>query len=81
MNTSGRLLVLSILAVVLIAPPAYPQQKTSLDTVDVDVLRLGSQLKDLQTASEQKNAELKGLIEQMTARFTALDNKIGRAHV
>ena len=83
MNTSGRWLLVSILAVVLVAPPAHsrPQsQKDQLNTVMTDLIALKESVAALQRSSDQKSAELKGLFEQIMARLGAVDTLNSSVH-
>jgi tol-pal system protein YbgF len=79
MNTSGRLLVASILAVALIAPPAYPQnrnEKQILTDLERDLLDLKSAFGDMRDNTTAKNAEMKELLQQILGRFTTIDASV-----
>lgn len=77
MNSSGRLLVASVLAVVLMAPPAYPQGTNErIQTLNTDVLNLASAFKEMRDNQIAKNNEMKALLEQILGRFTTIDTSV-----
>ncbi len=74
MFKTGSLLLVSILAVALVAPPARSQsQKLTLEDVTRDVLFLQNYVKEMQRSFDTKNAEMKATLDQMTARFSSID--------
>jgi len=76
MKTSSRLL-LAIVAVVLMAPPAYPQKLSTQDQLNqltIDMLNLTNAFKVYQESSDKKSAEIKAAVDQLQGRFTAIDN-------
>jgi len=75
-KTSGLLLV-SIVAVALMAPPAPSQsRKLTLEDVATDVINLRSYVKDMRENADAKNAETKALLEQILARFSTIDSSV-----
>jgi TolA-binding protein len=80
MKTYGNLVLAVFLAAVLMAPPAYPQNRTetALNTLMKDMLNLKFTMTELQKSFDQKSAENKALLEQMVTRFTSLDASLGK---
>jgi tol-pal system protein YbgF len=79
MNRSGRLLIASILAVALMAPPAYPQnrnEKQILTDLERDVLDLKAAFGDMRNNTITKNDEMKALLQQILGRFTVIDASV-----
>jgi tol-pal system protein YbgF len=79
MLKSGRLLAASILAVALMAPPAYPQnrnEKQILTDLERDVLNLKAAFGDMRDNTITRNAEMKELLQQILARFTSIDASV-----
>jgi TolA-binding protein len=76
MNTSGRLLLASVLAVVLMAPPAYSQTKEQVNDMLRDLIDIKGAVGALQRNADAKNTEMKGLLEQILGRFTAIDASV-----
>jgi len=85
MKTSARLLLVSILGVVLVAPPSYPQrvdERTLINNLTKDVLDVQFTLKQMQASSEQKNAEMtklmQNLLQEVLTRFGTIDASVKR---
>ena len=77
MHKTGSLLLVSIVAVALIAPPASSQsRKTTLDEVATDVINLQSYVKDMRETADMRNAETKALLEQILTRFSTIDSSV-----
>jgi len=77
MYKTSSLLLVSILAVALMAPPAHSQtRKITLEDVTVDVLNLQGTVKEMQLKADAKNAETKMLLEQILARFGTIDASV-----
>jgi len=83
MKASSALLLVVILGMVLVAPPAYPQkvdEKVLLQNLSVDMINLKNTLKQMQDASDHKNAEMLKAIQDMTrevsTRFGSMDTNI-----
>ena len=83
MKASSALLLVVILGMVLMAPPAYPQkvdEKVLLQNLSVDMINLKNTLKQMQDASDHKNAEMLKAIQDMTrevsTRFGSMDTNI-----
>jgi tol-pal system protein YbgF len=74
MFRTGSLLLVSILAVALVAPPARSQsQKLTLEDVTRDVLFLQNYVKEMQRSLDTRNTETKAALDQMNARFSSID--------
>lgn len=79
MHKTSRLLLGSILAVVLMAPPASAQNTNErLNTLDRDVLDVKGAVKSMQDTFDQRNSEVKSLLDQILARFAAIDDGMKR---
>jgi tol-pal system protein YbgF len=83
MKASAGLLLVCILGMVLVAPPAYPQkvdEKTLLNNLSVDMINLKNTLKQMQDASDHRNAEMTKLLQDMvrevSTRFGSMDTTI-----
>jgi tol-pal system protein YbgF len=77
MKKSTLLLLVSILGLVLVAPPAYPQKtQDQLNQLMADSIALRSTVKQLQDSFDQKNAETNKLLQDILTRFTALDASV-----
>src|SRR5678809_1075422 len=77
MKKSTLLLLASILGLVLVAPPAYPQkQQDQLNQLMTDSINLKATVKQLQDNFDQKNAETNKLLQDILTRFTALDTSV-----
>lgn len=77
MKTSTSLLLVSMLGVVLVAPPAYPQKtQDQLNSLMTDSINLKNSVKDLQTSSDQKSAEIIKLLNETLARFATIESKM-----
>lgn len=77
MYKTSRLLLVSIFAVVLMAPPAYPQNTNQrIDTLTTDVLNLSNAVKLMQTSADEKNAAIKAVLDQILARFGSIDSSV-----
>jgi len=77
MKKSTLLLLASILGLVLVAPPAYPQkQQDQLNQLMTDSINLRATVKQLQDSFDQKNAETNKLLQEILTRFTALDTSV-----
>jgi tol-pal system protein YbgF len=75
MHKTGRLLLGSILAVVLMAPPASSQSTTErFNNLDRDVIDVKNAVKGMQDAFDTRNNELKGLLDQVLARFATIED-------
>jgi len=74
MFKTGSLLLASILAVALLAPPAPSQtRKIQIEDVYRDVIELRSFVKEMQRTADTRNAETKAALDQMNARFSSID--------
>jgi tol-pal system protein YbgF len=77
MSKTGSLLLVSILAVALLAPPARSQsRKVTLEEVATDVINLRSYIQEMQRTADAKNAETKALLDQILGRFTSIDSRL-----
>jgi len=83
MKASAALLLVIILGMVLVAPPAYPQkvdEKVLLQNLSVDMINLKNTLKQMQDATDHKNAEMLKAIQDVTrevsTRFGSMDSNI-----
>jgi tol-pal system protein YbgF len=77
MKKSTLLLLVSILGLVLVAPPAYPQKtQDQLNQLMADSIALRSTVKQLQEGFDQKNAETNKLLQEILTKFTALDASV-----
>lgn len=75
------LVVLSILAVALLAPPAYTQRPSTQDQLNqlmTDVLNLTNSVKQLQSSADSRNAEVANALQQVLSRFGAIDASFHR---
>ncbi len=85
MKAPARLLLV-ILGIVLVAPPAYPQdQKVLIQNLSVDMINLKNTLKQMQENSDQKNAETAKLLQdvlksfsEVQSRFSTIDSSVQR---
>lgn len=81
MRTPTSALVVSILAVALLAPPAYTQRPSTQDQLNqlmTDVLNLTNSVKQLQNTADTKNVEITRALEQVLSRFGAIDSSFHR---
>jgi len=85
MKASAGLLLVCILGMVLLAPPAYPQkvsERDLLQNLSVDMINLKNTLKQMQEASDHKNAEttkaLQDLLREVSTRFGSIDSTVQR---
>src|SRR4029450_1804335 len=77
MKKSTLLLLVSILGLVLGAPPAYPQKtQDQLNQLMADSIALRSTIKQLQDSFDQKNAETNKLLHEVLTHFTTLDASV-----
>jgi tol-pal system protein YbgF len=78
MKTSASLLLSSILAVVLLAPPAFPQNKTQeqLNSLLIDSLNLKNSVKQLQDSFDRRNTETTKLLQDVLSRFSTIDGTV-----
>jgi TolA-binding protein len=77
MEKTGRLVLVSIVAVALLAPSAGSQaRKPSIETVTVDLITLQSLVVEMQRSADTKNAEMKALLQQVVSRFTTIDSSV-----
>ena len=77
MMKTGSLLLISILAVALLAPPAGSQsRKLTIEDVALDLIKLQSVLGDMQRTADARNAEMKAALEQMNSRFSTIDSNL-----
>src|SRR4026209_2215949 len=78
MKSSAKLLLWSILGVVLLAPPAYPQNKTQdqLNSLLIDSLNLKNAVKQLQDSSDRRNTETTKLLQDVLSRFSTIDGTV-----
>jgi tol-pal system protein YbgF len=76
-KTSTTLLLVSMLGLVLVAPPAYPQNtKDQLNSLMTDSINLKNSVIKLQESSDQKNAEIIKLLNETLARFATIETKM-----
>src|SRR5215470_545694 len=68
-------LVLAGLLAVLAAGPAYPEDRTLLQ-LQVDVIQLAKKVDQIQTAVDQNNAVMKGLVEKMYDQVSMLSGAV-----
>ena len=71
MKTSTGLLLATVFGMVLAGPPAYPQkvdEKTLLNNLSVDMINLKNTLKQMQDASDKRNADTTKLLQDMARR-------------
>jgi tol-pal system protein YbgF len=74
MTTCGKLLLVGILGLVLLAPPAYPQDtKDLLNLLMKDSINLKNTVNELQKNSDQRNMEIKTLLQDILTRFTTME--------
>jgi tol-pal system protein YbgF len=79
MATISRLLLGGLLGLVLLAPPAYSQDtKTQLNLLMTDTINLKNSIKQLQDSNDQKNAEIKSLLQDVLNRFTTIEANVQR---
>jgi tol-pal system protein YbgF len=64
-------LLVAIVLIAIAAGPAYPEDKTLLQ-LQVDVISLGKKVDQIQTAVDQNNAVMKGLVEKMYDQVSSL---------
>ena len=77
MKRSIQILLISILGLVLVAPPAYPQKtQDQLNALMRDSLNLQNTVKQLQESLDQKSAETNKLLQEVMTRFTAIDANV-----
>jgi tol-pal system protein YbgF len=77
MYKTGSLLLVSILTVVLMAPPARSQNtKDQLNDIIKDLIELKAQVKAMQDNSDRKNTEMKAVLDQIIARFVPMEANI-----
>jgi TolA-binding protein len=78
MYKTGSLLLVSIVAVALMAPPARSQssRKVTLEDVTRDLLDLQNYVKEMQRTADTKNAETKAVLDQVLGRFTSIDTRL-----
>src|SRR5215468_7175693 len=70
MKTRMKLLV-AVVLIAIAAGPAYPEDKTLLQ-LQVDVISLAKKVDQIQTAVDQNNAVMKGLVEKMYDQVSTL---------
>jgi len=79
MYKTGSLLLVSIVAVALMAPPVRSQsRKVTLEDVTRDLLDLKGIVTEMQRTTDTKNAETKALLDQVLGRFTSIDTRLQR---
>ena len=77
MKTPTKLLLVSILGVALVAPPAYPQKTVDqLNSLMTDSINLRNSVIKLQESSDQKNAEILKLLQETLTRFAAIESTV-----
>jgi tol-pal system protein YbgF len=77
MYKTGSLLLVGIVVVALMAPPAGSQsRKLTLEDVATDVIQLQSYVKEMQRTADAKNAETKAALDQILGRFTSIDSSL-----
>ena len=77
MKTPTKLLLVSILGVALVAPPAYPQKTVDqLNSLMTDSINLRNSVIKLQESSDQKNAEILKLLQETLTRFAAIESSV-----
>jgi tol-pal system protein YbgF len=77
MKKSTLLLLVSILGLVLVAPPAYPQKtQDQLNQLMADSIALRATVKQLQDSLDQKSAETNKLLQEVLSRFTTIDTSV-----
>ena len=77
MKRSTTLLLVSMLGLVLVAPPAYPQKtQDQLNSLMTDSINLKNSVVKLQESSDQKNAEIIKLLNETLARFATIEAKM-----
>ena len=77
MKTSAKLFLSSILGVVLLAPPAYPQNTQSqLNSLLIDSLNLKNSVKQLQDSFDRRNTETTKLLQDVLDRFSTIDGTV-----
>ena len=77
MKKSTLLLLVSMLGLVLVAPPAYSQKtQDQLNQLMADSIALRATVKQLQDSFDQKNAETNKLLQEILTRFTTLDSSV-----
>jgi tol-pal system protein YbgF len=73
-----------VLGVVLVAPPAYPQntQQQVINSIATDVINLRGALKQLQESSDQRNTEMtkmmQNMLHEVLTRFSSMDASVKR---
>jgi TolA-binding protein len=79
---TGTLLLAGFLALVALAPSAYPQRQRSerelLNDVLLDMVRLTETVNKIQANVDSKGAKTLQLVEQIYDRFVALDSNVQR---
>lgn len=79
MRTFGRLLVVGMLGMVALAPPVYTQDtRAQLNLLMTDSINLKNAVNELQKSSDQRNAEIKALLQDILSRFSAIDASVQR---
>lgn len=77
MKTFGRLLLAGLLGTVLVAAPVYTQDtRAQLNLLMTDTINLKNAVNELQKSSDQRNAEMKALLQDILARFSAIDASV-----
>jgi len=76
MKTRMKLLV-AVVLIAIAAGPAYPEDKTLLQ-LQVDVISLAKKVDQVQTAVDQNNAVMKGLVEKMYDQVSTVSNALGK---
>jgi len=76
MKAFAKLLLVGIVGMVLVAPPAYPQdQKVLIQNLSVDMINLKNTLKQVQDSSEQRNTETTKLLQDVLKSFTEVQSR------
>jgi len=66
---------MAIVLIAIAAGPAYPEDKTLLQ-LQVDIISLAKKVDQIQTAVDQNNAVMKGLVEKMYDQVSALGGSL-----
>ena len=82
MYKTGSLLLVSVLVVGLMAPPAPSQsRKITLEDVTRDLLDLQHTVMEMQRSADAKNADMKTALDQILSRFSAIDTSVQKLGV
>jgi tol-pal system protein YbgF len=78
MNTRMKLLV-AVGLIALAAGPAYPEDRTLMQ-LQVDIISLAKKVDQIQTAVDQSNAVMKGLVEKMYDQVSTLSGAMQKVN-